>query len=201
MGLQRYLLRVCPRARSPSQGKTPQETPYKPPQMLLKRGLGSVLGGWDGPLAGFRGQVGTPMGQDEAKLAPRSDKLGPKWTKTRPSRSQNGPRWGQDAPSWGQVGPNWEPSWDRLEHFGAIRMQKCWFAGILAFPARKLVFLQENKGPERSLGGIRGYFWPTWEQKWLLEGQVGAKINSKFRKRLTRSSRFFGTLVIYEYEL
>ena len=40
--------------------------------------LGDVLGGWDGPLAGFRGQVGTQMGQDEAKLAPRSDKLGPK---------------------------------------------------------------------------------------------------------------------------
>ena len=76
VGLQRYLLRVCPLARSPSQGKTPQETPYKAPQMLLKRVLRDVLGGWDGPLAEFCGQVGTSMGQDEAKLAPRSDKLG-----------------------------------------------------------------------------------------------------------------------------
>ena len=91
-GLQRYLLRVCPLARSPSQGKTPQETPYKPPQMLLKRGLGGVLGGWDGPLGELRGQVGTQMGQDDAKLAPRWDRLGPKWTKTRPSRSHNGPK-------------------------------------------------------------------------------------------------------------
>ena len=67
VGLQRYLLRAYPLARSPSQGKTPQETLYKAPQMLLKRGLGDVLGGWDGPLAGFRGQVGTPMGQDAEK--------------------------------------------------------------------------------------------------------------------------------------
>ena len=55
VGLQRYLLPVCPLARSPSQGKTPQETPSKSPQMLLKRVLGDVLGAWDGPLAGFRG--------------------------------------------------------------------------------------------------------------------------------------------------
>ena len=68
VGLQRYLLRVCPLARSPSQGKTPQETPYKAPQMLLKKGLGGVPGGWEGPLAGFCGQVGTPICQDDAKL-------------------------------------------------------------------------------------------------------------------------------------
>ena len=59
-----------PLARSPSQGKTPQET-LQATQMLLKKGLGGVLGGWEGPLVGFRGQVGTPMGQDDAKLAPR----------------------------------------------------------------------------------------------------------------------------------
>ena len=90
--LQRYLLQVCRLARSPSQGKTPQETPYKASQMLLKRGLGDVLGAWEGPLAGFRGQVGNPIGQEEAKLAPKSDKLGPRWAKTRPSRSHNGPK-------------------------------------------------------------------------------------------------------------
>ena len=69
MGLQRYLLRVCPRARSPSQGKTPQETPFKAPQLLLKMGLGDVLGGWDGPLARFRGQIGTKIGQVGPKIA------------------------------------------------------------------------------------------------------------------------------------
>ena len=128
VGLQRYLLRVCPLARCPSQGKTPQETPYKEPQMLLKRVLGDVLGGWDGPLAGFRGQVATPMGQDEAKLAPRSDKLGPKWTKTRPSRSHNGPRWGQDARSWaklGQIGSQVGTGWSILVPSG------CRNAGLL----------------------------------------------------------------------
>ena len=61
-------------------------------------------------------------------------------------------------------------------------MLVCW--NILAFPVRKLIFLQKHKGPERSLGGIRGYFWLTWEQKWFLECQVGAKMKSIPRSAL-----------------
>ncbi len=76
----------------------------------------------------------------------------------------------------GQIGSQVGIDWSILRPSG---YRNAGFGGILRFLARKLISLQENEGSERSLGGIRRYFWSTWEQKWLLDCQVGAKMESK----------------------
>ena len=41
---------------------------------------------------------------------------------------------------------------------------------------RENQFLQENRRPEGTSGGFRGYFWATWEQTGLSECKVDVKI-------------------------
>ena len=183
VSLQRYLLRVCPLTRSPSQEVqeeravrailvqlgckvscrrfAPDCVPKPPPEPPRGRQngsknepkfskMGSLRGSWGHlwltwvPKRLWERQVGAKMRPVGAKMGQEEVKLGPSWGPTGQIGAKLAPRCFQEGPQRRQV----EVPGSFLEHFWTTWVQKCGLAGILAFPARKFVFLQENEDPE-----------------------------------------------------